>query len=360
MTENADTRRNDDHDHGNGNGREAGRGMGRAAAERETGHGADRDGERDGEGAVGTVLVTSGTGKTGRRVAERLTALGVPVRSGSRTGSSGAGAGGLSAGTGDSGADTGGPGARAADSASRAGTVPFDWQDDSGWAEALRGARAAYVAYYPDLAVPGAAGAMAAFGRTAAACGVRRVVLLSGRGEPQAAVAEEALRGAAGAAEVTVVRSAFFAQNFSEGALLEGVLGGEVAFPAGTTAEPFVDLDDLADVVVAALTGPGHAGAVYELTGPRSLTFAQAAEELARAAGRPVRYVPVTGPAYASLLEEFGVPGPEAGFLAELFETLLDGHNMATTDDVQRVLGREPKGFSAFAREAAGDGAWHG
>lgn len=297
MTENASTRRNDLND--NSNGRNEGQ-------------------------AVGTVLVTSGTGKTGRRVAERLTALGVPVRSGSRT-----------------------------------GEVPFDWQDDSGWAAALRGVQAAYVAYYPDLAVPGAAEAMAVFGRTAAACGVRRVVLLSGRGEPRAAVAEEALREAAGTVEVTVVRSAFFAQNFSEGALLDGVLGGELEFPAGTTAEPFLDLDDLADVVVAALTGDGHAGAVYELTGPRSLTFAQAAEELGRATGRPVRYMPVTGPAYASRLEEFGVPGPEAGFLAELFATLLDGHNTTTTDEVKRVLGREPKDFTAFAREAAGDGAWH-
>jgi uncharacterized protein YbjT (DUF2867 family) len=309
MTENVDTRRNDLDSNSDSNGRNEGE-------------------------AVGTVLVTSGTGKTGRRVTERLAALGVPVRSGSRT-----------------------------------GAVPFDWQDDSGWAAALRGVQAAYVAYYPDLAVPGAAEAMAAFGRTAAACGVRRVVLLSGRGEPQAAVAEEALReaagaggpeGTAGAVEVTVVRAAFFAQNFSEGALLDGVLGGEVAFPAGTTAEPFLDLDDLADVVVAALTGDGHAGAVYELTGPRSLTFAQAAEELGRAAGRPVRYVPVTGPAYASLLEEFGVPGPQAEFLAELFATLLDGHNTATTDGVKRVLGREPKDFTAYAREAAGDGAWHG
>ncbi|MFH9611057.1 NmrA family transcriptional regulator [Streptomyces sp. NPDC017448] len=273
----------------------------------------------------GTVLVTSGTGKTGRRVAERLTALGVPVRSGSRT-----------------------------------GEVPFDWQDDSGWAAALDGVRAAYVAYYPDLAAPGAAEAVAAFGRIAAACGVRRVVLLSGRGEPQAAVAEEALRGAAGTVEVTVVRSAFFAQNFSEGALLDGVIGGELVFPAGTAAEPFVDLDDLADVVVAALTGDGHAGAVYELTGPRSLTFAEAAEELGRATGRPVRYVPVTGPAYAALLEEFGVPGAEAAFLAELFATLLDGHNAATTDGVKRILGREPKDFAVFARETAGDGVWHG
>ncbi|OLO29853.1 NmrA family transcriptional regulator [Streptomyces sp. MNU77] len=316
MTENAFTRR--DNDSGDSNGENGGRGVGRMT---EPGAGAGA-----GAGAgEGTVLVTSGTGKTGRRVVERLTALGVPVRSGSRT-----------------------------------GAVPFDWQDASGWAAALRGVRAAYVAYYPDLAVPGAAEAMADFGRIAEACGVRRVVLLSGRGEPRAVVAEEALRGAAGTVEVTVVRSAFFAQNFNEGALLDGVLGGEVVFPAGTTAEPFLDLDDLADVAVAALTGDGHAGAVYELTGPRSLTFTEAAGELGRAAGRPVRYVPVTGPVYASLLEEFGVSGPEAEFLAELFVTLLDGHNTATTDDVKRVLGREPKDFSVFAREAAGNGAWHG
>ncbi|MFE4383987.1 NmrA family transcriptional regulator [Streptomyces cyaneofuscatus] len=279
---------------------------------------------REGTRVMGTVLVTSGTGKTGRRVAERLAALGVPVRAGSR-----------------------------------AGEVPFDWEDESGWAAALDGTEAAYVAYYPDLAVPGAAGAMAAFGRVAAASGLRRVVLLSGRGEPQAAVAEEALRGACGEVGLTVVRSAFFAQNFSEGALLDSVLGGELVFPAGSTAEPFLDIDDLADVVVAALTGDGHAGAVYELTGPRSLTFEEAAEELGRAAGRPVRYVPVSGAAYAEVLEGFGVSGPEAGFLAELFATLLDGHNTATTDDVKRVLGREAKEFTAFTREAARDGAWH-
>ncbi|MFJ1589545.1 NmrA family transcriptional regulator [Kitasatospora albolonga] len=275
--------------------------------------------------AVGTVLVTSGTGKTGRRVAERLTALGVPVRAGSRTGG-----------------------------------VRFDWQDESGWAAALTGAEAAYITYYPDLAVPGAPAAMAAFGRLAAASGLRRVVLLSGRGEPQAAVAEEALRDAVGTVELTVVRSAFFAQNFSEGALLDSVLGGELVFPAGSTAEPFLDIDDLADVVVAALTRDGHAGAVYELTGPRSLTFEEAAGELGRAAGRPVRYVPVSAAAYADVLEGYGVSGPEAGFLAELFAGLLDGHNSVTTDGVKRVLGREAKEFTAFAREAARDGAWHG
>ncbi|MFE8005019.1 NmrA family transcriptional regulator [Streptomyces sp. NPDC057418] len=271
-----------------------------------------------------TVLVTSGTGKTGRRVVERLTALGVPVRSGSR-----------------------------------GGGVPFDWEDESGWEPALRGVDAAYVAYYPDLAAPGAPEAMAAFGRIAAGSGVRRVVLLSGRGEPQAVVAEEALREAATGVELTVLRSAFFAQNFSEGALLDGVLGGELVFPAGSAAEPFVDADDLADVAVAALTGGGPAGVVHELTGPRLLTFDEVAAELTAATGRPVRYVPVSGPAYAAVLEDCGLPAAEAGFLADLFTMLLDGHNATTTHGVERALGREAKDFTAYARDAAEDGAWH-
>ncbi len=284
-----------------------------------------RNTENQKQESLGTppVLVTSGTGKTGRRVAERLAARGVPVRAGSRT-----------------------------------GEIPFDWTDPSGWEAALSGADAAYVTYYPDLAAPGAPEAMAAFGQIAQRCDVRRLVLLSGRGEPQAVVAEEALRAAAGNVELTVVRSAFFAQNFSEGALLDGVLGGEVVFPAGGTAEPFVDVDDLADVVVAALCGGGGAGTVHELTGPRPLTFAEAAAELAGATGHKVRYVAVTGPQYAAMLEQYGVPGAEAGFLAGLFTFLLDGHNATVTDGVKQALGRDPKPFAAFAADAARDGAW--
>ncbi|MFF3124976.1 NmrA family transcriptional regulator [Streptomyces sp. NPDC057908] len=271
-----------------------------------------------------TVLVTSGTGKTGRRVVERLAARGVVVRAGSRS-----------------------------------AEVRFDWADESGWAPALRGADAAYVTYYPDLAAPGAPEAMAAFGRIATENGVRRLVLLSGRGEPQAVAAEESLRRSAAGAELTVVRSAFFAQNFSEGAMLDGILGGEVVFPAGGTAEPFVDIDDLADVVVAALTEDGHAGAVHELTGPRLLTFDEVVSEIASATGRAVRYLPVSGAKYAQMLEGYGVPGPEAGFLAGLFTMLLDGHNATVTEGVKQVLGRDPKDFGAFARAAAQSGAWN-
>ncbi|MFF8960662.1 NAD(P)H-binding protein [Streptomyces sp. NPDC014894] len=269
-----------------------------------------------------TVLVTAATGKTGRRVARRLLERGATVRAGSRRGE--------------------GPG----------GTV-FDWESPATWAPALSGADAAYVAYYPDLAYPGAVEAMRAFGRAAADAGVRRLVLLSGRGEPEAEAAESALRDAG--VDLTVVRAAFFAQNFSEGALAEGVAQGRIPFPAGSTAEPFIDLEDLADVVTAALTEEGHAGSVYEVTGPRLLTFDEAAAEIGAAAGRPVSYVPVSEDEFRGMLPELGFSESDASWLARLFAMLMDGHNASTTDDVRRVLGRAPRDFTAFAREAAGE-----
>ncbi|MFF3458331.1 NAD(P)H-binding protein [Streptomyces sp. NPDC002730] len=268
-----------------------------------------------------TVLVTAASGKTGRRVAERLAARGVDVRAGSRK-----------------------------------GEVRFDWEDESSWAPALDGADAAYVAYYPDLAAPGAPEVMRAFGRVAAESGVRRLVLLSGRGEPDAVVAEGALRESG--MDLTVVRSSFFAQNFSEGPMYEGVVAGEIPFPAGATAEPFIDADDLADVVVTVLTEEGHAGLVHEVTGPRLVTFEEVAAEIGRATGREVRYVPVSGAQYAEMLQQFGFPEPESQWLADLFTMLLDGHNASLTNDVRQLLGREPKAFAAFARDAARAGAW--
>ncbi|AZK97444.1 MULTISPECIES: Rossmann-fold NAD(P)-binding domain-containing protein [Streptomyces] len=271
-----------------------------------------------GSGPV-TVLVTAATGKTGRRVVERLTAAGLRVRAGSRT-----------------------------------GETVFDWEAPDTWAPALKGADLAYVNYFPDLAAPGAIAAMRAFGREAAAAGVRRLVLLSGRGEPEAVFSEGALADAG--VPVTVVRGAFFAQNFSEGWLGEGLEQGEIAFPAGDTGEPFVDAEDLADVLVATLTDERHAGRTYEITGPRVVTFAEAAAEISRAAGREIRYIPVSGDEYRAGLEASGLPPAEAAWLTELFGTLLDGHNASTTDGVREVLGREPRDFAAFARREWGGG----
>ncbi|MFJ2745737.1 NmrA family NAD(P)-binding protein [Streptomyces sp. NPDC087440] len=261
---------------------------------------------------VNTVLVTAASGKTGRRVAERLTARGLDVRAGSRT-----------------------------------GAVHFDWEDEKSWGPALAGADAAYVTYYPDLAAPGAVEAMQTFGLAAAEQGVRRLVLLSGRGEPDAVRAESALREAWGSPSgLTVVRAAFFTQNFSEGALAEGVAAGEIVFPGGDTAEPWVDAEDVADVVVEALVAPGHGGEVYELTGPRLLTLTEVAAELSRSLGREVRYVPVTVAEYSAALQGYGLPPAEAEWMAGLFGMLLDGHNASTTNDVLHVLGRPPHPFA--------------
>jgi uncharacterized protein YbjT (DUF2867 family) len=270
-----------------------------------------------------TTLVLGGTGKTGRRVAERLQARGLPVRVGSRS-----------------------------------GEPPFDWEDQATWAPVLDGLRRVYAAYYPDIAVPGSAEILSSFADLAVSSGVPRLVLLSGRGEEEAERAEQAVRNTG--AELTVVRSTWFAQNFSEGAFADFVLAGEVALPAGDTPEPFVDVDDIADVAVAALTGDRHIGELYELTGPRLLTFAQAIEEISRATGREIGYVPISISEFAAGAAEQGVPGEFIDLLTYLFGEVLDGRNAHLTDGVQRALGREPKDFADFARDAAAAGAWNG
>lgn len=274
-----------------------------------------------------TTLILGGTGKTGRRVAERLTARGLPMRVGSRS-----------------------------------GEPPFDWGDEATWGPALLGVEAAYVSYYPDLAVPGSVEAVRSFAGLAVEAGVRRLVLLSGRGEEEAQSAEQALQevGKKTGVEWTIVRCAWFNQNFDENYLLEPILGGEVALPSGDVPEPFVDADDIADVAVAALTEDGHVGQVYELTGPRLLTIEAAVGEISRATGREIRFVPVTLEEYESVLAEADVPPEFLSFLTYLFGEVLDGRNSSLSDGVRRALGREPRDFADYARDAAATGVWDG
>ncbi len=267
------------------------------------------------------TLVLGGTSKTGRRVAERLAARGFPVRIGSRS-----------------------------------GTPPFDWEDRSTWGPVLEGVGSAYISHYLD-ALPGAAETVGAFAELAVAKGVRRQVLVGGRGEPESERVEAAARDSG--AELTILRSTWFAQNFSEGGFLDFVLAGEVTLPAGDTPEPFVDVDDIADVAVAALTEKGHEGELYELTGPRLVTFEQAVDEIAQAANREIRYVPVSMAEFESLLAEQEVPADFVWLLKHLFTEVLDGRNAHLADGVRRALGREPRDFSDYARDAAATGIWN-
>jgi len=267
------------------------------------------------------TLVLGGTGKTGRRVVERLKARGVPVRIGSRS-----------------------------------AELPFEWQDPTTWAPVLQDVAAVYITYYPDLAVPGAADTIQTFVDQAVQSKVRRLVLLSGRGEEEAQRCERIVQDAG--VEWTILRASWFCQNFSEAFLRDLVLGGEVALPASDVREPFIDAEDIADVAVAALTEPGHAGQLYELTGPRLLTFAETVGEIARATGREITYTPISQEAFISALTEQDVPADFVVLLSYLFNEVLDGRNAHLTDGVRCALGRAPRDFTDYVRDANAAGAW--
>ena len=267
-----------------------------------------------------TILVIGSTGKTGKRVTDQLQLNGIPVRHGSRT------------------AD-----------------IPFDWDDQQTWAPALAGVAKVYVTYYPDLAVPGSVDAIRTLTKLASEAGVRHVVLLSGRNEAEAERAEDVVK--ASDLPWTIVRCAFFSQNFNEGAWLDEVLAGTVSLPVDDAREPFVDVDDIADVVVAALTDDRHIGQLYELTGPRLLSFRDAIAEIGEAAGRDVAFVSVPIDDYTAMLAEHGLPQDFIWLLNHLFTEVL-GSKARLADGVQRALGREPKDFRTYAREAAATGVW--
>ena len=267
------------------------------------------------------TLVLGATGKTGSRIATRLRAHGHAVRAGSRSAS-----------------------------------PSFDWGHPASWYACLEGATAAYISYAPDLAVPGTTSLIAAFTEKARQHGLRKLVLLSGRGEAEAQACERIVQESG--IDSTIVRASWFNQNFSEGAFSDMVHAGRITLPAGDVPEPFVDADDIADVAVAALTDPRHSGQVYEVTGPRLLTFADAASEFSRALGRPIEYQQIPHQAFVDGVAASGAPETVVWMMDYLFATVLDGRNAQVMDGVQRALGRPPKDFADYARETAATHIW--
>ncbi|MGK5532589.1 NAD(P)H-binding protein [Streptomyces sp. URMC 129] len=283
--------------------------------------------EQSGGKAAGDVLVLGATGKTGRRVVRRLRGAG-----------------------------------RRARAASRSGETRFDWGDRATWPAALAGARAVYLVAPDDPAPVGD------FVQEAVAAGVTRFVALSGRGLDRAveefgfghgmAAAERAVR--ASGVEWTVIRPNNFDQNFDEDLWHAPLRAGRLALPIGDVPEPFVDVEDVAEVAAALLTEDGtrHAGQVYDLSGPRGLTFRAATETIARAAGRAIAYAELTPEEYRAELLAQGVPAEAADALNALFAAHRAGVTVGPADGVRRVLGREPAAFEAYAARAAAAGAW--
>lgn len=269
------------------------------------------------------ILVLGANGKTGRRVLERLeNNTEVEVRAGSRS-----------------------------------AVIPFDWEKPETWQAALKDINTVYISYQPDLAIPSATTAIQLFSGLATQMGVEKMVLLSGRGEKEAQVCEEIVK--TNAKKWTIVRASWFSQNFSESFFLEPIVAGYVALPRAEALEPFTDADDIADVIVASLLEDKHNGQTYELTGPRLLTFKEAIAEIAKAAEREITFQPLSLEEYIQMLREYQVPEDHIWLVNYLFEQVLDGRNSSITSDIEKVLGRKAKDFSAYALETATTGVWN-
>ncbi len=267
------------------------------------------------------ILVLGGKGKTGRKVAQKLADQNYYVRIGSRS-----------------------------------GNPSFDWEDPTTWNAVLEGIDAVYITFQPDLAVPGAVETITTFTNKVVESGVKKLVLLSGRGEKEAEECEKIVMKAR--ANWTIVRADWFHQNFSESFLLEPIQMGHVVLPRNETSVAFVDTDDIADVVVASLLDDVHNGKIYELTGPELITFQDAVSEIAKFTDKDIKFTGVTIDEYAKMLKGYGIPESYVWLVTYLFEEVLDGRNETLTNDVEKVLGRKAKSFSDYVKETAESGIW--
>ncbi|MEU7087420.1 NmrA family NAD(P)-binding protein [Streptomyces achromogenes] len=274
------------------------------------------------------ILITGGTGKVGSRAVAQLRAKGVPVRVGSRS-----------------------------------GEPRFDWTDRTTWDAALDGVKKVFIVPHDGLLLT------RPFVARAKELGVERVVLLSGRGVDVPGYAgedsvagkthidgEDAVRTCG--LEWTIVRPAWFAQNFSEGFFRDAIMAGELRLPAGDGAASFVDAEDIAAVAVAALTEDTHAGRTYELSGPSAVAIDEAVALISGATGRTVRYVPLSSEDFVAELVTEGWPKADAEDFADAVGPIRRGMDSHLSDGVRSALGREPRSFAQFVADATAAGAW--
>jgi uncharacterized protein YbjT (DUF2867 family) len=266
-------------------------------------------------------LIIGSSGKTGMRVAERFDSNGLNYRAGTRH-----------------------------------SEIPFDWYDTNTWQKALHSINAVYIVFSPDLSVPSAPAIIKTFVKVAKVCGVKHLVLLSGRGEDEAQNCEKIVMDST--LDWTIVRSSWFAQNFSESFFLEDIIRGQVFLPIGEIKEPFVDIEDIADIVFAALTDEKHKGQIYEVTGSKLLTFRDVFTEIETAAGRRIDYQKISMDDYVKFMSEASVPEDYIALIKYLFTEVLDGRNASLTDGIQRALGRGPRSFHEYAKATAETGVW--
>ena len=268
-------------------------------------------------------LITGGTGKTGRKIVASLQQLRQNVRVGSRSVS-----------------------------------PAFDWQNPTTWNDALDGIDKVYITFQPDLAVPGAYEAIQNLASLAKEKGVKKLVLLSGKGETEAEKCEQAVINSG--VDYTIIRASWFNQNYSESFFLDPILSGHVVLPFPEAKVPYVDTSDIADVAVEALLHDEHNGQIYELTGPRLWTFEEVTQEIAKASGREIQFTAVSLEDYLSFMKQAGVEADYIWLMDYLFtHVLTNPDNSIVTGDIEKVLKRKPIDFAEFVKETASTGVWN-
>ena len=274
-----------------------------------------------------TILVLGGTGKTGRRVARQLRAAGADVRTAAR----------------------------------RHADVAFDWDDPTTHDPALAGVGAVYLVP-PTLRLDYAATVVAFLDRVEAA-GARHVTLLSARGVDQAPpeVAPRAVQldlAARPGLTHAVLQPGWFMQNFHDVYFVP--TGGVIAAPTGDGVEAFVHADDIAEVAAATLLAPAdHHGAALNLSGGEALSFADVADRVAKATGRPVRHDDLSPEAWVQRMVPTGLAVPYLELLAGLLHDVVrTGGGAAISPDVESVTGHLPRTFDEYAADPEVVAAW--
>lgn len=269
------------------------------------------------------ILVIGGNGKTGKRIVKLLKQIGHTVRVGSRQ-----------------------------------GQPTFDWHNPDGWSAAVKGMDSIYITYQPDLAVPGALEAIEGLVKVSKSAKVKRLVLLSGKGEREAQLCEQVVIHSG--LDHTIIRANWFNQNFSENFLLDGILEGHVALPFAEMKIPFVDANDIAEVAVKALTENEHNGNIYELTGSEGLTFGEAVALISDATGRDIKFTGVSIASYVATLKEQDLPEDFVWLIEYLFtEVLGNPDNSEITNDIEKLLNRKPISFKDYIKQTVKTGVWN-
>jgi uncharacterized protein YbjT (DUF2867 family) len=122
---------------------------------------------------------------------------------------------------------------------------------------------------------------------------------------------------------------------------------------AGDGAIPFIHSDDIADVAIAAMTQPQFAGQSLPITGPQALSFADMTAKVGAAIGRELRFEPRSEDDERRAQAGWGSPQAVIEARLSIFRAIRDGRLAAVSDNVAKILDREPISFDRWAQQNA-------